>query len=137
MKSGPHVIVAHDISSYKDYVLRGAAAMAFDLSKFGTISEKKYGEPLDGPVCVCGFEKAFSAEQLIDFRDPVRPLMDCIEQSYKRQLVHSRMVSLLFVTKFLTVLVSGQENPARAQLPCFPDEISKAELLLPCFESHV
>ena len=46
--------------------------MSVDLSKFGIVSEKKYGGPLDDPVCVCGFEKALSAGQLIDFGDPVR-----------------------------------------------------------------
>ena len=38
VKSGRHVIVAHDTILDKDYVLRGVAAMAVDLSKFGTIS---------------------------------------------------------------------------------------------------
>ena len=50
--------------------------MTVDFSKFGTISGKKYGEPLDDPVCVCGFEKALLARQLIDFGDPIRPVMD-------------------------------------------------------------
>ena len=62
--------------------------------------------------------------------------MDCIKQLSTRQLVHIRMVSLLFVIKFLTKLVTGQEYPARAQLPCLPDKISKAETLLSYFESH-
>ena len=34
VKSGRHVMFAHDISSEKDYILRGAAAMAVYLSKF-------------------------------------------------------------------------------------------------------
>ena len=62
--------------------------------------------------------------------------MDCIEQLSTRQLVHSRVVSLYFITKFLTALVTGQGVPAGAQLPWLPDEISKAESLLACFESH-
>ena len=48
-------MVAHDVISDKDYVLRGVAAMVVDLSKFGTISDKKYGEPVGDPVCVCAF----------------------------------------------------------------------------------
>ena len=86
--------------------------MTVDLNKLGSISGKKYGEPLDDPVCVCSFEKVLLAEELIDFGDPVRPMMDCIEQLSKRQLVHSRMISLFYVTKFLTAIVTGQENPA-------------------------
>ena len=38
VKSGRHVMVAHDTTLDKDYVLRVAAAMAVDLCKFGTIS---------------------------------------------------------------------------------------------------
>ena len=82
-------MVAHDVISDKDYVLHGAAAMIVEFSKFGSISGKKYEEPLVDPVCVCGFEKTLLAGQLIDFGDPVRPVMDCIEQLYTRQLVHS------------------------------------------------
>ena len=52
------VMVGHDATSSKDRVLRAAAEMTVDLSKLGTISGKKYGEQLDEPVCVCGFEKA-------------------------------------------------------------------------------
>ena len=55
--SGRHVTIAHNISSDKDYVLRGAAAMTLDFSKLSTISGKKNGEPLDDPVCVCGFRE--------------------------------------------------------------------------------
>ena len=62
--------------------------------------------------------------------------MDCIEQQSTPQLFHSRMVSLFYVTKFLTALFTSQENPAGAQLLCFPDEISKVKSLLACFESH-
>ena len=80
VKSGRRVMIAHSMNLNKDCVLRGASAMTVDLSKFGSISGKKYEEPLGDPVCVCGFEKALSAGQLIDFGDPVRPVMDCIEQ---------------------------------------------------------
>ena len=81
--------------------------MPVDLSKLGTISGKKYGDPQDDPVCVCDFEKSLSARQVIDFGDPVRLVMDCIEQLSTRQLVHSRMFSLFIVTKLLTALVTG------------------------------
>ena len=96
----------------------------------------KHGELPDDPVYVCSFEKALSAGQLIDFGEPVRPVMDYIEQLSIRQLVHSRMVSLSYLPKFLTALVTGQENPVGAQLPCFPDEVLKVESLLACFESY-
>ena len=108
--------------------------VAVYFSKLGCLSNKKYGEPLGEPICVCGFEKALSAEQLIGFGDPTRPVMDCIEQLSTRQLVHSRMVSLNFVNKFLTALVTGQEVRAGAQFPYLSDEISKVESLLSCFE---
>ena len=82
-------MVAHGMLLDKDYVLCDAAAMAVDLSKLGSISEKKYEEPLDDHVCVYSFEKALSAGQLIDFGDSVRPAMDCIEQLSTHQLVLS------------------------------------------------
>ena len=63
-------------------------------------------------------------------------MMDRIEQLSTRQLFYSRTVSLFFITKFLTALVTSQESPAGAQFPCFPDETSKVESLLTCFESH-
>ena len=69
MRSGCYVMVTHDTTSGQGCFLRGAEAMSVDLSKFGIISGKKYGELLDDPVCVCGFEKALSAGQLIDFGD--------------------------------------------------------------------
>ena len=130
VNSGRRVMVAHDVPSDKEYVIRGAAAMAVGLRKFDIISGKKYGKPLDDLVCVCGFEKALLAGQLIDFGDPVRLVMNFIEQLSTCQLFHSRIVYLFFVRKFFTALVTGQENPAGAQLPCFPDEISKVESLL-------
>ena len=46
------------------------------------------------------------------------------------------MVSLFFVKKFLTALATSQENLAGAHLPRLPEEISRAESLLACFESH-
>ena len=40
------------------------------------------------------------------------------------------------MTRFLTALVTNQEVSTGAQLPWLPDEISKAESLQACFESH-
>ena len=91
--------------------------MAVDYSKLGTISGKRYGEPRDDPECVCGFEKVLSAGKLIEFGDRARPVMDCIEQLSIRRLFFSRMVSLFYVTKLITELVIGQENPSVAQVP--------------------
>ena len=110
--------------------------MRIDLSQLGNISGQKYGEQLSDPVCVCGFEKALSAGELIDFGDPLRPVMECIELISTRLLVHSRVVSLYYVTKFIVALVTEQGVPAGAQIPWVPDEISKAKILLSCFESH-
>ena len=107
-------MVSHDVISNNDYVLHGAAAMVVDSSKLGSISGKKCEEPLGDPVCVCSFKKALSAGQLIDFGDPVLPAMDCFEQQSTRQFVHSRMVSLYFITKFLMALVTGHGALSRA-----------------------
>ena len=105
-------MVRHDTTSNKDQVFRGAADMTIDLSQFSHVSGMKYGEPLSDPTCVCGFEKVLSAEQLIDFGDSVRPVMDCIKQLSTRQQVYNRIVSLYFVTRFLTALVTGPGVPA-------------------------
>ena len=133
VKSVRRVNVAHQSTCNKDSFFRGETVIAVDFSSFDCLSEKEYGEPLDEPIFVCGFEKALSAGLLIDFGDPTRPVTDCIEQLSTRQLIHSRMVLLYFVTKFLTALVTGQEVPAGAQLPCLPDEKSKDESLLSYF----
>ena len=130
VKLGSHVMIAYDTESNKDCFFRSAAAVAVDLSKLCFVSAKKYGKPLDDSVYICGFEKSLSAGQLIDFSDPIRSVMDCIEQLSTRQLVHSRMVSLFLVTKLLTALVTGQEVSAGAQLPFLPDEISTEESFL-------
>ena len=47
-----HVMVAHDMTSDRDNLLRDAAAMAVDLNNFDIMFGKKYGEPSDDPVCV-------------------------------------------------------------------------------------
>ena len=107
--------------------------MTVDLSKFGTMCGKNYGEPLDDPVCVCGFEKAISAGQLIESGDPVHTVMYRIDQLSTCQPAHSLMVSLFFVTKLLTTQVTGQESPAGNQFHCLPGEILKAEPFLGCF----
>ena len=116
VKSGRHVKVVHEVISSKDYVLHGAVTMVVDLSKFGTISGKKYEEPLGDPVSVCGSEKALSAGKLINFGDAIGLVLDCIEQLSTHKLVHSRVVSLYLNTKFLRVLVTSQGVPAWAQL---------------------
>ena len=72
VKSGPLVMIVHDTTSDRDYVLRGAAAMTSDLRKLDTISRKKYGDQLDVPVCVCGFEKALLAGELFYLGELVR-----------------------------------------------------------------
>ena len=78
----------------------------------------------------------FSARDLIDFRELVHLVMDCIEQVSKRQLVYSQMVSFFFVNKFLMAPVTGGEVLAGSQLPWLPDVISKTERL--CFVlSHI
>ena len=76
VKTEDSVMVAHDTTSNKDCVFRDAAAIAIDLSKLGSVSGKKYGEPLGDPICVCGFKKALSVGQLIDFGDPARRVKD-------------------------------------------------------------
>ena len=96
----------------------------------GCIFGKKYGEPFVDPVRICSLEKALSAEQLIDLGDPIRPVMDCIEQLYTRYLVHSRVVSLYFITKSPTAIITVQGFPAGAQLTWLSEEVSKAESLL-------
>ena len=87
-------------------------------------------------MCVCRVKKALSAGQLFEFLDLVHPVLDCIEQLSKRELVHSRIVSLYSVARFLMALVTGQEVPAGVQWPWLPDEISKAKSFLACFESR-
>ena len=105
---GLHFMVAHDVITSMDYIFRGASAIVFDLSKFGSLSGKKYDGSFGDTVCVCCFEKALSDGQLIDFGDSACPVRDCIEQLPRRQSVHSKMVSFYFIAKFLTALVTGQ-----------------------------
>ena len=69
-------MIAHSSLPNKDNFLRFVAAMAFDFSKIGCLSGQKYGESLGGPVSVCSFEKALSGGQLIEFGNPVRPVMN-------------------------------------------------------------
>ena len=95
-------MIAHQPLSNKDKSLRGVAKMAVDFSKLGCLSGQKYGEQLFEHVRVSGFEKILSVGQSIDFGDPVRPVMDYIEQLSTRQLVYSRKGSLLFMNKYLT-----------------------------------
>ena len=87
---------------------------------------KEYREQFSNPICVCGFEYVFSVGQLDDFGDTVRPVLDCIEHLSTHELVFSRIVSLYFIARFLTAVVTGQRDPARAKLPWIPDKISEA-----------
>ena len=66
-------------SHNKDNLLSGALDIAVDFSKLGCISDKRYGEPLGETIFVCGFEKAFSAGQLIDSGYLARSVINCIE----------------------------------------------------------
>ena len=73
VESGCRVTATYNMSLNKDCRLRGASAMTVDFGKLGTISGKKYGEPLEDLVCVCGFENALLTGQLIERGDPDRP----------------------------------------------------------------
>ena len=96
----------------------------------------KYGESLVEPICVCSFKNTFSAGQLIEFGDPALPVINCIEKPYTCQLVHSRMVSLFFVNKFLMALVTVMEVSPGTQFPWLPHEMQKVKSLLLSFEQH-
>ena len=110
--------------------------MTANLSKFGSLSGLKYEQTVSEIICACDFEKFLSADQLIDFGDPVRPVMDCIEQRSTHQPVYCQMVRLFLLYKQLTVITTDLETPAEAQLPSLPNEVSKAESLLASFEQH-
>ena len=107
VKLGSLIMVGQDTKTNKDRIIRGAAAMIVDLSKFGTESEKNYREPLREPVCVCSFKKAFSVGKLIDLGDSACPKMYCIKQLSTGQLVYSRVISLYLIITLLTSLVIG------------------------------
>ena len=94
VKPGLQAMIVCQPLCIKDNVLRGAAMMTVDSIRFGCLSGLKYGESLVEPVCVCGFDMALSARYLIEFDDPVRPVMDCIEQPSIRQLIRCRIISL-------------------------------------------
>ena len=130
------VMITQKELSNKDHLIRGAAAMEVDFSKFGTLSGLKYGEALGEPVCARGFEKAFLTGQLIDFGNPARLVTDCIEQLSTRQIVCRRMISLFYTKKYPTAIVSGHKVPAGSQLPWLLDEVSKAESLVYSFKQH-
>ena len=55
------IIFSHNPKLSKDCALRGASAMTIDLSELDSISDKKYGEKLCDPACICGFETALLA----------------------------------------------------------------------------
>ena len=56
VKSRHPIMISQDTTSNNDWFIRGAAAVAVELSKLGSVSRKKYGEPLVDHVFVCGFE---------------------------------------------------------------------------------
>ena len=62
-------------------------------------------------------------------------MIDCVEQLSARKLVHRRMVSRIFVTKFLTALVTVLESLVGDQWSCFFDVITKADSLMSCFKT--
>ena len=68
--------------------------------------------------------------------DPARPGMDYIELLFTSINFHSRMLSLFFMDKYLTVLVSDQEVWDKDQSPWLPYEVLKADLSLSSFEQH-
>ena len=49
---GRHVMAAHDVKSDKNCLLQGSTAMLVGLSKFGIVSGKKFGEPIDDSLCL-------------------------------------------------------------------------------------
>ena len=107
-KPGRQTMIAHPSLPKKDNLLRDAAAMAVDFSKFDCLSSQNHGEPLCEPVCVCGFEKILFSWTIDRFWRPDSSSNGLNwETIYK--LVHSRMVLLFFVKTFLTALVTVQE----------------------------
>ena len=80
VKPDCQAMITHIQRWNKDRFLHGVAAKLADFSKFGGFSGPKYGEAVSESVCVCGFEEALLALQLIDFDGLARPVMYCIEQ---------------------------------------------------------
>ena len=62
--------------------------------------------------------------------------MDCVEQLSTHQPVFILMVSLFFINKYLTVIVTGQEVMFGDMFSWLPNEVSKAESLLSWFGQH-
>ena len=73
VKLGRSATVAHRSSCNEQSFFRGAAVIAVNFSKFGSVSEKNHGESLDDSPCFCSFEKTVSAGRLVDLRDAARP----------------------------------------------------------------
>ena len=71
-------MIAHNSLCDKHHLLSGATAMAVDFNKFGCLWNIKYGKAIGEAVCVCGFEKAFSAGQLIYSDDLICPVRNDI-----------------------------------------------------------
>ena len=93
-------------------------------------------ESLSGSLSTFEALRLPSLRTLDRFWLPDLSMMDCILQLSTRQLVHSGMVSLLFLNKLRTVLITGQKAPTGTRLPWIADEISKVESLLSSFEQH-
>ena len=110
-------MIVQKASWKKDQLLRGASAIVVDFSKFCILSGLQYEEAIGEPICFYKFKMALFSGQLIDLSYPARPILDYIEQLSTRQLFHSRLVSLLYFNKYLTVIVTGQEILADTQLP--------------------
>ena len=83
--------------------------MPVDLSSLERVPGQIYGSRSVSLSGFYGFEKAFPPRKLIDFGDAARRVMNCIEQPSALQLILCRMVSPVFVNKYLTALVTDQE----------------------------
>ena len=81
---------------------------------------------------MCVYDAALNANKLIDFVDPVRPELDCIEHLWTRKLVHCLVVSLLFANKSLTSLVIEKEVLVEGQFPWFPMRNCRLSLCPSC-----
>ena len=84
-------------------------------------------------VCTCAEKATMSPGMLIDFGDPMNPVMVCIEHVLTRMLVHFRIAALKYSSALLHGIVTGSEVSPR--LPWLPDEISVEFLMLERLDS--
>ena len=122
--------VAHKTPWAASEKSRKMSAVAVDLRQFGQFLDRQHA----AVTCVCCHEIASQDGKLIDFGDPACLMLDFVERYSSRMLVHFRMVALFFANKFKTALVTGQDDPAGAQLPWLPDDMLTAEPLLSSLE---